>query len=105
MSTAKTILEAETPKSAIKHFPTTNFYVDWVYENWHVKANGDVITYATAQAPPTMRRWHNIKKFDVDEYRKRTGRSPSGTVQLSDIGYFTHGGERVACRAERRLRQ
>jgi hypothetical protein len=97
---ARQIIEAEDPKAVFKRLPRNNFFVDAQWERWWVSDTGFVLTREIVTTAPQGVTWHNVKKFDVDAYRKRTGRFPSGMIRFRDISYWTHQGAYMMCRPD-----
>ena len=88
--------ESEDPKRFLKHVAApTQFTVDSKWEDWTVDGQGNVIAHGEAKSAGRPH-WRNVKKFDVEGYKKRTGNYPTGVINIYDISYWQHDGTKIS---------
>jgi hypothetical protein len=94
--------ESEDPKRFLQHAaPPTQFTVDSKWEAWLVDGQGNVMSHGEAKSAGHPR-WRNVKKFDVEGYKQRTGHYPTGTISIYDISYWQHDGSKISSPYEMR---
>ena len=94
--------EGEDPKRFLKQVaPVTQFRVDSKWEDWLVDGQGNIMSHGEAKSAGRPK-WRNVKKFDVEGYRKRTGHYPTGVIDIYDISYWQHDGTKITSPYEMR---
>lgn len=93
MSEARQIIDAlESPQAVLRSQP---FTVQSGMQFWTVNQDGSIAD--SRSVPGTS--YHDlamVDHFDVQDYAKRVGYRPIGTIQLKDIAYWTkYSGQRV----------
>jgi hypothetical protein len=87
---ARGVIEAESPKQAIRQFT-----VQHGMQFWTVDADGYIVD--SRSVPGTSYdKLRMVAHFDVNDYIDRNGHRPHGTIQLEEIAYWTkYSGQRV----------
>ncbi len=93
---------AEDPKRAMRSFGApAHFTVDSKWEDWVVDWRGNILSHGTAKSSGRPH-WRNVKKFDAEGYKKRTGNYPTGVINIYDISYWQHDGSKISSPYEMR---